>query len=473
MERWSRRRVLGLSAGAAAWVVSAACGGDGNGGGDVGNGMGTAAPPAGARGRVPAPADYVRTRWTADPWTHGSYSYLPVGARPADRVALRAPLANRIFFAGEATSSEQPATVHGAVGSGDRAAREVLAVAQPGERIVVVGAGMAGLTAARALADAGLAVEVFEARDRVGGRVDTVRPEGWPIPVERGANWVEDVRASDLDTRLAALGVAAVPFAYREALVGPEGEPMARPGAVLAPAEAALERAVAWADRQDVDRSVADALVQSGAAAGVDPAVLERYTRSEVETEYGVTIAEISAWWGFEEGSEGDDLMVVGGYGALADDLADGLTVHLGRPVAMITWSAEGVGLEVAGALTPADRVVVTVPLGALQAGVVAFDPPLPSTHQDALTALGMGVLDKLWFRFDEPFWTEHAQVWSRVGGDDDLDLEWYDLRALTGEPVLMALLGGATARDWSERSDEEVLAAAMASLQGFVDAGW
>jgi len=86
---------------------------------------------------------------------------------------------------------------------------------------------------------------------------------------------------------------------------------------------------------------------------------------------------------------------------------------------------------------------------------------------------LGLGVRDKLWFRFDEPFWTEHAQVWSRVGGDDDLDLEWYDLRALTGEPVLMALLGGATARDWSERSDEEVLAAAMASLQGFVDAGW
>lgn len=470
MDTWSRRRMLGLSAGAAAWLVAGACSGDG----DAVDGAGTAVAPSGSGGGVPAPAGFVRTRWAADPWTHGSYSYLPVGARPADRVALRAPLANRVFFAGEHTSSAQPSTVHGAAGSGDRAAREVLAVARPGERIIVIGAGMSGLTVARRLADAGLAVEVLEARDRIGGRLDTIRPEGWSLSVERGANWVEDVRASDLDTRLAALGVATAPFAYREALVGPDGESMAHPGAVLAPAEMALGRAVAWANRQDEDRSVAEALVQSGAAAEVDPAVLERYTRSEVETEYGVTVAEISAWWGFEEGSEGDDLLVLGGYGTLAEDLAEGLDVHLERPVGTITWSPDGVRLDAEDAeSTEADRVVVTVPLGALQAGVVAFDPPLPATHQDALASLGMGVLDKLWLRFDQPFWTEHAQVWSQVGGDGELDLEWYDLLPLTGEPVLLALLGGATARAWTERTDEEVLAAATASLQGFVDAGW
>lgn len=470
MDNWSRRRVLGLSAGAAAWLVSGGCG---EGGAPV-EGRGTAVGPLGSAGRVPAPVGLVRTRWAADPWTYGSYSYLPVGARPADRVALRAPLANRVFFAGEATSSEQPATVHGAAGSGDRVADEVLAVAGAGERVVVVGAGMAGLTAARRLADAGLVLEVHEARDRIGGRLDTVRPDGWPVPVERGANWVEDTSVSDLDTRLAALGVAAVPFAYREALLGPDGEPLARPRAVLAPAEAALERAVVWADRQDEDRSVADALVQSGAAAEVDPLVLQRYLRSEVTTEYGVSVAELSAWWGFEEGSDGEDLMVLGGYGALAEDLATGLTIHLGRSVGTIVWSTEGVRLlDADGRSTEADRVVVTVPLGALQAGVVTFDPGLPSTHQAALAALGMGVLDKLWLRFAEPFWTEHEQVWSRVGGDEELELEWYDLRPLTGEPVLMALLGGPTARDWTERSDDEVLAAALASLQGFVDAGW
>lgn len=468
MDSVSRREVLGMAAAAAAVLVAGACSGEAR------DGVGTAVAPSGSGGRVPEPVGFVRTRWAADPWTHGSYSYLPVGARPADRVALRAPLVNRVFFGGEHTSSEQPSTVHGAAGSGDRVAQEVLAVASSGERVVVIGAGMAGLTAARALADAGLTVEVLEARDRVGGRLDTVRPPGWPVPVERGANWVEDTSASDLDTRLAALGVAAVPFAYELALLGPGGELVDHPGRVLAPAGVALERAVAWADRRDEDRSVADALAQSGAAADVDPLVLERYLRSEVATEYGVSAAELSAWWGFEEGSDGDDLMVLGGYGALAEDLAAGLTVHLDRPVATIAWSAEGVRLEEAdGRSTDADRVVVTIPLGALQAGVVAFEPGLPAAHQDALAALGMGVLDKLWLRFDDPFWSEHAQVWSRLGGDDDLDLEWCDLRPLTGEPVLMALLGGPTARAWTERADEEVLAAALASLQGFVDAGW
>ncbi|MFQ3661278.1 MAG: FAD-dependent oxidoreductase [Chloroflexaceae bacterium] len=76
--------------------------------------------------RIPEPTGFVRTRWAADPFARGSYSYLPPGATPADRQALAAPLNGRLFFAGEHTSVEHPATVHGAFLSGRRAAREVL-----------------------------------------------------------------------------------------------------------------------------------------------------------------------------------------------------------------------------------------------------------------------------------------------------------------------------------------------------------
>ena len=66
------------------------------------------------------------SRWGADPWAGGSYSYLGIGASADDRVTLGEPVSNTLFFAGEATHRDDPASVHGAWWSGLRAAKEVL-----------------------------------------------------------------------------------------------------------------------------------------------------------------------------------------------------------------------------------------------------------------------------------------------------------------------------------------------------------
>jgi monoamine oxidase len=77
---------------------------------------------------VPEPAAFRLTRWASDPFAFGSYSYLPPGATGTDRDALAEPVANRLFFAGEATHRQYPATVHGALLSGERAAKRILAL---------------------------------------------------------------------------------------------------------------------------------------------------------------------------------------------------------------------------------------------------------------------------------------------------------------------------------------------------------
>jgi len=79
-------------------------------------------------GPVPQPTDSLVTRWGSDPWTHGSYSYVPVGSSFERYAALGEPIGDRVFFAGEATDPDHPATVHGAFLSGVRAAREIAAV---------------------------------------------------------------------------------------------------------------------------------------------------------------------------------------------------------------------------------------------------------------------------------------------------------------------------------------------------------
>jgi monoamine oxidase len=233
---------------------------------------------------------------------------------------------------------------------------------------------------------------------------------------------------------------------------------------------------VAWAADQDGDRSLADALQESGAADDVDPEELEFHLETEVVTEHGADAEELSARWGLEEGTEGDDLLVIGGYGRLADDLADGIDVRRSQPVERIAIASDGVTLRTDdGTEHVADRVVVTVPLGVLQAGSIAFEPELPEAHRDAIARLGMGLLDKYWFRFDEVFWEQDALMWTKVAPADDGNpfREWFNLEPATGEPVLLALLGGASARAWASKTDAEVKAAAMESLQEFLGAGW
>ena len=462
-----RRTVLKAGVGALAALSVPACSGD-----DTDSGAADDNPNDNPNGNLmPAPVGMVRTSWSTDPWALGSYSYLPVGATPQARLDLATPIDGRLFFAGEALDPDHPATVHGAQHSGLTAAALVDEAVDAQSVIVVVGAGIAGATAARALTDAGHQVVVVEARERVGGRLDTVRPEGWPVPLERGASWVHDTTASDLAERLAELGVATAPFEYDSAVLAddtPNGTPDDEAAAD------AVQAAIDWAEDLEADVSLAEALEQSGAADDIEANALEHLLRTELSTEYGADADELSAWWGTAEGSEGDDVLVLGGYDALVTTQLAGLDMRLDWAATTIDRNGDQVVVSSADDAVTADAVIVTVPIGVLQAEAIDFQPPLPATHLAAIESLGMGLLDKVWLRWDEPWWSTEAQQWTRLAAaPDDSFLEWFNLLDVAGVPVLLGLIGGAEARQWSTRTDDEVLSAAVASLQHFHDAGW
>ncbi|MFC5789251.1 FAD-binding protein [Agromyces tardus] len=359
---------------------------------------------------VPQPTAMRRSRWGADPFVRGAVSYDGVGSDHTQRQILGEPVRDRLVIAGEATSDDAPGTVHGAYGEGLRAARVIADLAEPGERIAVVGAGIAGLAAARSLTDAGFEVVVIEASERLGGRLRTVADNNFPVPVELGSPFV-----SDGASMRGVLGDASVTTESFVPVVGVRtvgGESLA---GVPPTGWDAIRDAQAWAVQQPSDVSLAAALTRSGIAplssepdaSGASPEEwLVHALATGVEPATGAAPTHVSALEVDPDRAWAPTARVVDGWKGLIQLLSDGLDIAGASAVTDIVLSDDRVSLRLdTGESLRADRVVVTASLGVLKTDTIAFDPPLPLRQQRAISLLGMGVVDLVWLRFDEPFW--------------------------------------------------------------------
>ena len=405
---------------------------------------------------VPAPAGSIRSTWTNDPFALGAASFTPVGVLAGTRLALGKPVDGRLFFAGEATDEDAPGTVRGAIASGARAAEELLIPATSGERVAVVGAGLAGATAAALLAEGGMQVTVFEARDRVGGRVFSRIDDAWPMPVQLGA-WLFGADDAEVLDQLSGGEVGIVDLA---------GELWRTPDGDTDPVDPQpFDAAVTAAQAAPEDASVTDALT----AAGMDPAdPANAALLAILAARTGAGADELSSWFA-PPLPTGDRMAARDDLAPFVEDALDGVKVGLNSPVARIAYDDSGVSIRLGtGEALSFDRVIVTVPLGVLQDRSIEFDPPLPFSNRGAVSALGMGAIETVWLRWDEPFWENEEAIWHAVGADV-LIPTWINLRPGTGENVLVGIVGGAAATEFAELDEEAAIDAALASLELYV----
>ncbi len=433
-------------------------------------------------GEVPAAAAFLRTEWATDPFALGSRSVTPVGATPVDRETLGTALVSRVFFAGEATDPDRPGTVSGGILSGQRAADEVIDVAEAGERVAVIGAGIAGAIAAGRLGDAELDVSVIEARDRAGGRLVTHMDDDWPVPPQAGA-WILGSDDTELASRMGVLGVGTVGLGDATAR-GADGE-------IDVPTGDILQQAVADTETLPDDVSLRAALDEAGVQGSPE---LEEFLAA-LSAFTGVDPETASSWFPPRMPESPLDA-VVSDVAPLVETPLGDLDVTYASPVTGVVYDDRGVSLRLAtGEALTFDRVIVTVPLGVLQSDAIEFDPPLPFEKRSAIAALEMGAAESVWLRFDEPFWTTEAGVWHVVGpvgpeptpsptptptpsptpgaeGDVDTTIRtWINLLPATGEPILVGLVGGPAARAIAELGDDDLLTLASESLSPFTGA--
>jgi polyamine oxidase len=304
------------------------------------------------------------------------------------------------------------------------------------QSVVIIGAGVAGLSAARFLADRGLKPIVLEARERIGGRIWTVNLDGHPIDL--GASWIHGPHGNP---------IAAIAREARASIKNTDWDQIWFPGSKPGKAR----RAMAQARRLFSSRgfgSVADAIPEAWLS---DP-FMRWALRTTIAGEYGADAGALSLrHWRDDYDFDGGDYAVTGGYGEIVTHLARRLDIRVAHRVKAIRHNKEDVAVETNRGTIHAEFAIVTLPLGVLKAGSVIFDPPLPQRKEQAIKRLGVGVLNKLVLIFDRPFWPKNAQVIGHHGP--------YSIFVVQGR-TLVGLVGGAAARMPVPEAPEAVLRA-------------
>ncbi|KAK6131260.1 hypothetical protein DH2020_034995 [Rehmannia glutinosa] len=358
----------------------------------------------------------------------------------------------------------------------------------PRKNIIVVGAGPAGLTAARHLQRQGFIVTVLEARSRIGGRVFTDR-SSLSVPVDLGASIITGVEADVATERrpdpsslvCAQLGLELtvlnsdcplydtvtgqkVPADLDEALeaeynslldemellVAEKGE-----RAMKMSLEEGLEyglkrRRMAHSGRDDVETIPVKSQDTSVAAEtfSMDDEISNAQGSKKRDDVYG--------------GFGGAHCMIKGGYSAVVESLGEGICIHLDHVVTDISYRTKdceasdklhkNVKVSISnGKEFSGDAVLITVPLGCLKAETIKFSPPLPQWKYLSIKRLGFGVLNKVVLEFPEVFWDDTIDYFGATAEDRDQRgrcFMFWNVKKTVGAPVLIALVVGKAAID-------------------------
>ena len=353
----------------------------------------------------------------------------------------------------------------------------------PDVDVVVVGAGLAGLVAARELDVAGLSVLVLEARDRVGGRLLNEQLGDGKV-VEMGGEWIGPTQ-----DRIAALarsvGVETFPtHDDGENLIELDGRLGRYSGTIpRLPPPVLLDVAQAqWRLERLARRIPLDAPWRAAGASALDGRTLRSWLRRNTATRTARTLIDVAAGtvWGAESpdlsllhvlfylrsaggfdrllavrgGAQQDRL--TGGSQLVADRVAEGLgdAIRLGSPVLRIEQEAGGVRVRTQALEGRGRRVIVAIPPPL--AGRIAYRPPLPAARDQLTQRMAHGALTKCAAVYDEPFWRAEGLTGQAVSDRGPARL-MFDNSPPEGSPgVLLGFIDGRAAHEHAARPEGE-----------------
>jgi len=292
--------------------------------------------------------------------------------------------------------------------------------------VLILGAGAAGLAAARDLSQAGLRLSIIEARPRIGGRILTRHDSNSPVPLELGAEFIHGEAPETLSiARAAGVAVVALP-----------------PARDIVTSGRFIRTGNFWAEVDDMNRELARRVAKRGRDFPVSEYLasarlsslkrsllqgfVEGFYAAQPERLSAQSVAADADEGHDDEGVEGHQFRILNGYDALMRWLRDGLDpdltqVRMSTVAQTVSWKRGAVAVECAGGegapleVLQARTALITLPLALLRAGAVRFHPALAAKAR-ALRGIETGQVFKVILRFREAFWEDRNFLKERRG---------------------------------------------------------
>ncbi|CAL9087636.1 unnamed protein product [Musa acuminata var. zebrina] len=341
----------------------------------------------------------------------------------------------------------------------------------PAPSILVVGAGLAGLAAARHLLSLGFKVAILEGRRRPGGRVFTKKMESCassttPAVVataDLGGSVLTGINGNPLGVLARQLGFPLHKIRDLCPLYLPDGRPVDR--VIDARLEAAFNqlldkvckfRQAVTDELKSVDLSLGTALEAFRKAYGFADSSEERmlldWHLANLEYANAALLADLSmVYWDQDDPYEmgGDHCFIPGGNARFVRALAENIPIFYGRRVTRIQYGCDGVMVYADGQVFRGDMALCTVPLGVLKKSCIEFVPELPKEKREAIKRLGFGLLNKVLMLFPHDFWGGGIDTFGHLTEDPSNRGEFflfYSYSSVSGGPLLVALVAGEAA---------------------------
>jgi monoamine oxidase len=356
---------------------------------------------------------------------------------------------------------------------------------QSDKSVVIVGAGVAGLAAARLLRARGVETTILEARSRVGGRIWTERALG-NVALDLGAAWIHGIGTNAQGARnpiwtlARELNLRTLPTNYDSLALfkSSGGKLSASEERQLVSANDKLQRGMREAkSRATPQTSLEDAaqeVIRRNAWSGELLEQIYWSLASGHQTAMGANLEEMALLpWEEDEkfGAENgvSDVVFPNGYGELTAALAREVSssVRLNAVVKRVEQSRQSVVVRFNNEFIRADKALITLPIGVLKSGDVEFSPDLPARKQEAARRLGAGTLNKVALLFPRKFWGDEEYAGLALPASERRrNMEFWNWRAYSNAPILIGLAGGEYARAWETQSREALTADVMRLLR-------